>query len=79
MIAGVTGSSIHHVIERSKYAEQLGISSVMAMPPIGYSSELIFIIFMKRYQNKLTAIFGFKIIKCLQALSRSYKDFNKNN
>jgi len=39
IIAGVTSSSTEHVLERSKYAEQLGITSIMAMPPIGYASE----------------------------------------
>lgn len=39
IIAGVTSSSTEHVLERSKYAEQLGISSIMAMPPMGYASE----------------------------------------
>ena len=39
IIAGVTSSSTEHVLERSKYAEQIGISSIMAMPPMGYASE----------------------------------------
>ncbi len=39
IIAGVTSSSTEHVLERSKYAEQLGITSIMAMPPMGYASE----------------------------------------
>lgn len=53
LIAGVTGSSIHHVIERSKYAEQLGISSVMAMPPIGYSSETDFYNFYEEISKQI--------------------------
>ena len=39
IIAGVTSSSTQHVIERCKFAENIGISSMMAMPPMGYSSE----------------------------------------
>ena len=39
IIAGVSSSSTEHVLERSKFAEQLGISSIMAMPPMGYSSS----------------------------------------
>ena len=53
LIAGVTGNSIHHVIERSKYAEQLGISSVMTMPPIGYSSDTDFYNFYEEISKQI--------------------------
>lgn len=51
IIAGVTSSSTEHVLERSKYAEQLGISSIMAMPPIGYASEKDFYTFYEELSN----------------------------
>ena len=45
IIAGVSGVSSEHVVERSKYAEGLGITSIMAMPPISYSSKNQFVDF----------------------------------
>ena len=51
IIAGVTSSSTEHVLERSKLAEQLGISSIMAMPPMGYASEKDFYKFYEELSN----------------------------
>ena len=45
IIAGVSGVSSEHVVERSKYAEGLGITSIMAMPPLSHSSKNQFIDF----------------------------------
>ena len=45
IIAGVSGVSSEHVVERSKYAEGLGITSIMAIPPISYSSKNQFVDF----------------------------------
>ena len=42
LIAGITGVSTEHVIERAKKAEDIGIESVMCMPPLGFSSEADF-------------------------------------
>jgi 4-hydroxy-tetrahydrodipicolinate synthase len=52
IIAGVTGNSAEHVIERSNFAEQLGITSIMMMPPLGYTSENDFYNFFEKISKK---------------------------
>lgn len=55
IIAGVTGVSTEHVIERANYAEGLGVASIMSMPPVSYSVEDDFYRFYESISNNTSS------------------------
>ena len=52
LIAGVSGSSTEHVLEREQKSEEYGIKAIMCMPPMNYSSENDFFDFYATLSDK---------------------------
>jgi 4-hydroxy-tetrahydrodipicolinate synthase len=52
LIAGVSGSSTEHVLERAQKSEEYGIKAIMCMPPMNYSSENDFFDFYATLSDK---------------------------
>ena len=52
LIAGVSGSSTEHVLERALKSEECGIEAIMCMPPVNYSSESEFFDFYATLSEK---------------------------